>query len=64
MLVEKVWRSARDIGYEEMRLDTLPQIQGARKLYARCGFREIEAYYETPREGIIFMRKDLVGDDQ
>ncbi len=62
MLVEEVLKRARDNGYEEMRLDTLPQMQGARKLYARFGFREIEAYYETPLEGTIFMSKDLVGD--
>jgi hypothetical protein len=36
------------MGYEEMRLDTLSQIEGAGKLYASVGFEEMNAYYETP----------------
>lgn len=41
--------------YVGMRLDTLPRMQTARKLYEKYGFREVEKYYETPLEGTIFM---------
>jgi ribosomal protein S18 acetylase RimI-like enzyme len=58
-LVEEVIREAERLGYEEMRLDTLPSMEGARKLYGRYGFEEIGAYYETPLEGTFFLRKKL-----
>lgn len=58
-LAEKIIEVARKLGYEEMRLDTLPSMAGARKLYKRLGFVEIEAYYKTPLEGTIFLSKKL-----
>ena len=59
LLVEEVIREAERLGYEEMRLDTLPQMEGARKLYREWGFVECERYYETPLEGTIFLSKRL-----
>ena len=59
LLVEEVIREAERLGYEEMRLDTLPQMDGARKLYREWGFVECERYYETPLEGTIFLSKKL-----
>lgn len=58
-LVEEVIREAVRLGYEEMRLDTLLSMEGARKLYGLYGFEEMEAYYETPLEGTVFLRKKL-----
>ncbi|KAG2421052.1 hypothetical protein HFD88_000668 [Aspergillus terreus] len=58
-LVREVVRCARDLGYAEMRLDTLPSMAGAMALYRRVGFREVEAYYETPLEGTVFLGLDL-----
>ncbi|KAL5365521.1 putative GNAT family acetyltransferase [Aspergillus floccosus] len=58
-LVQAVVRCAKDMGYSEMRLDTLPRMQGAIALYRRAGFGEIEAYYETPLEGTVFLGLDL-----
>jgi len=46
-------------GYDEMRLDTLPKMAEARKLYGRYGFEDIEAYYETPLKGTFFLGKKL-----
>ncbi|KAL4893647.1 acyl-CoA N-acyltransferase [Aspergillus ambiguus] len=54
-LVRAVVRSARELGYREMRLDTLPMMQGAIALYRRVGFVEIPPYYETPLEGTLFL---------
>lgn len=58
-LVEAVIAEARKRGYEEMKLDTLPRMVGARRLYENVGFVECERYYETPVEGTVFMRKKL-----
>lgn len=58
-LIEEVIREAVRLGYEEMRLDTLPSMEGARMLYGKYGFEEMEAYYETPLEGTFFLRKKL-----
>jgi putative acetyltransferase len=57
-LVERVIKEAEDMEYEEMRLDTLAQMEGATKLYASLGFEEMNVYYETPLE-TNFLRKKL-----
>lgn len=55
-LVEAIIEHARASGqYKGIRLDTLPNMESARALYTRYGFREVERYYETPLEGTIFM---------
>ena len=47
-LVERLISDARAIGYEKMRLDTLPIMQKAQALYGSLGFREIPAYLKNP----------------
>jgi len=39
---------ARDMGYKEVRLDTLPSMVDARRTYGRFGFQECEKYYDNP----------------
>ena len=58
-LVAEVLRTAEQLGYEEMRLDTLSQMVAARRLYESLGFEEIERYYETPVEGTVFLGKKI-----
>jgi len=51
---------ARAIGYQKMRLDTLPaQMQAAIHLYHSLGFKEIAPYYQSPVEGALFMELSL-----
>ena len=58
-LVDAILIRAKELGYRGIRLDTLIDMQAARKLYHKYGFVEIEAYYDTPIEGTIFMGCDF-----
>jgi len=51
---------AKAIGYERMRLDTLPdKMPKAVELYQFYGFRKIPPYYENPHKETLFMELDL-----
>ena len=59
-LIDAIIDEARAIGYQKMRLDTLPaQMATAIHLYRSLGFKEIAPYYETPVEGALFMELSL-----
>ena len=60
ILIEKLIDEARFIGYEKMRLDTLPdQMAKAVKLYKSHGFVEISPYYENPYKETLFLELNL-----
>jgi putative acetyltransferase len=58
-LVLEVLTEGKRLGYQRMRLDTLPKMQSAISLYEKQGFVKIEPYYETPLEGTLFLEIDL-----
>ena len=59
LLVETVINAADDIGYECMRLDTIPSMKRANLLYRSLGFKEIEAYRPNPIEGATYLELRL-----
>ncbi|OXV05066.1 hypothetical protein Egran_07166 [Elaphomyces granulatus] len=60
MLVEKLIDEARQIGYAKMRLDTIEdKMKNAVKLYKSFGFYKIDAYYENPQPGVLYMEMIL-----
>lgn len=58
-LAEAAADRARDLGHRELHLDTLPDMTAAQSLYARMGFEPVAAYYDTPVDGTVFLRKKL-----
>jgi len=56
---ERIVRTAREMGYAAMRLDTLPAMHPAIGLYRSMGFTEIAPYTVNPCEGALFMELGL-----
>jgi len=58
-LAEAVIEEARKIGYNNMRLDTVPSMDVARALYVSLGFKQTSPYRYNPIEGAVFMELTL-----
>jgi ribosomal protein S18 acetylase RimI-like enzyme len=60
-LARELLDEAREIGYRELKLDTLAWMAEARALYERLGFRECAAYYDNPLPGVVYMSLAIAG---
>ena len=58
-LAQTLINDARKIGYERIRLDTVPSMKIARHIYEGLGFKEIPAYRYNPLPGAIYMELEL-----
>jgi putative acetyltransferase len=59
-LICELISQAKCFRYKYMRLDTLPSMITAIKLYQSLGFYEIAAYRYNPIAGALFMEKQLI----
>jgi putative acetyltransferase len=59
ILAQALLDEARRVGYSEMLLDTLDDMESARELYASLGFVEIPPYYFNPIAGAHYLKADL-----
>jgi putative acetyltransferase len=59
MLATYVIEEARALGYETLKLDTLPQMQAAQRMYEKLGFRDTAPYNDNPVSGVRFLALDL-----
>lgn len=58
-LIGEVIQAARRAGYTALRLDTLPSMVAAQRLYSKLGFVEIPPYNDTHLPGTRFYELDL-----
>jgi len=58
-LALEVLAAAAELGYERMRLDTLPMMGRAQELYRSLGFVEIDPYTVNPVPGTRFLERLL-----
>jgi len=59
LLAEAVIQEAKRLGYDQMRLDTVPSMTSAISLYRSLGFREISSYCHNPVPGAKFFELQL-----
>ena len=59
-LIMMIIEEARKLNYRFIRLDTLPTMEKAQKMYISFGFYDIEPYVYNPIEGTRFLELGLV----
>ena len=59
LLTEHIISIAKKLKYKFMILDSLEELKPAICLYKSFGFTIINAYYENPLDGVVYMRKEL-----
>jgi ribosomal protein S18 acetylase RimI-like enzyme len=59
VLAQALLDEAQRMGYSEVLLDTLNDMEAARGLYASLGFEEIPPYYYNPIPGAHYLKATL-----
>jgi len=59
ILVDKIITDAREIGYSYLKLDTLPFLNSAIKIYESKGFERIAKFNDSPMDSGIYMQLKL-----
>jgi putative acetyltransferase len=62
-LALRIIGEARQAGYRSMRLDSLPSMKSALRLYRTLGFQNIAPYRDNPVEGTAFLELQLTSED-
>ena len=58
-LLHEILDKALSLGYNEIKLDTLPSMRQAVSLYESAGFVSTTPYYKTPLPGTVFLSRQL-----
>ena len=58
-LTRALLKRARELGYERVRVDTLPTMAAANQFYPEMGFKPIPAYWDHPVRGALFFEYKL-----
>jgi ribosomal protein S18 acetylase RimI-like enzyme len=58
-LTRALLRRARELGYDRVRVDTLPTMSAAIQFYQELGFRPIPAYWAHPVLGALFFEYEV-----
>jgi putative acetyltransferase len=58
-LAERILAEAEAAGYHEIKLDTLPVMAEAIRLYRALGFTDTDPYCVNPVPGALYLRKPL-----
>ncbi len=58
-LTQRIMADAREENYQYLRLDTLPGLKSAIRIYRELGFYDVEPYYDCLVPGTIFMEIKL-----
>lgn len=59
LLAERILDESRAAGHRRIRLDTLPSMVQAQRLYRELGFREIAPYGDDPVAGAVYLELEL-----
>jgi putative acetyltransferase len=59
VLAQALLDEAQQLGYSDVLLDTLDEMEAARGLYASLGFEEIPPYYYNPIPGAHYLKATL-----